>query len=637
MRPKPTPALTTLVLLHSCLSVLNAVTDQTDTSLHADDISGNTTYELQDFVIKDQQMANLRPVSTYQNPISNLDFEPRVDLQARSMAEAQGDVTVRGGIFENTGFRIGSATLIDPQTGHYFAELPIAPEMLGGPQVLTGTENALYGFNSTVGTLSYSLTRISEGGSATAGFGDHDLNFQRLHQGITGTMGTHSDWTWGAEAEISRSESDGTRAYSDHDFFRAGGRFQIVGPHSQTDLFAGYQSKFFGQFGMYTGDVFLAFDPYETENLKTRLFLLNHHQNYGTENHFELTAYTRRHSDHYQFNRFAPNQNFIHETDVHALALSGRHALDAKLALNYVGQITADGIDSTNLEQSFTSRTSYKLTLLPEYRIDLNPSEQLTLRTGASLDGSNRDSEQASVLADITWTRSRNGGGTDKAYLAYTESSQVAGYTAIGGSTTAGLFRSNPDLKRETSRSIEFGVGLDRTDWTLDLALFYRWDHDLVDWTFDSLAPFAARAANPVDIETLGFEGIVTRRWDRVQAIASYTYLHKDEDYRSATIIGSFYALNFPEHRATLGIIWDALPNLQLRLDNELRAQAANPLRSGPDEAAYTHLGISFYPPQIPGLECFAAFDKPWDKDFQEIPGTPGRGDQVSAGITYSW
>lgn len=596
-----------------------------------------STYELKDFVIKDQQMANQRPVSTYESPVSNLDFEPQVDLQARNMAEAQGDVTVRGGIFENTGFRIGSATLIDPQTGHYSAELPIAPEMLNGPEVLTGTENALYGFNSTVGTLSYGLTRISEGGHATAGFGDHDLNFQRIHQGLTGPLGERGDWTWGAEVEVSRSESDGTKAFSDHDFFRTTGRVQLVGPRSQTDFFAGYQSKFFGQFGMYTGDIFLAFDPFETENLKTRLFLLNHLQHYGTDSHFELTAYTRRHSDHYIFNRFDPDQRFIHETKAHALALSGRHAFSRRFALQYAGQITADEIDSTNLEETFTSRTSYKLTLLPEYRIDLNNSEQLTLRAGASFDETNRDSDQISALLDATWTRQRANGYSDKVYLAYTESSQVAGYTAIGGSTTSGLFRSNPNLERETSQNLEFGIGLDRRDWAVDLAIFYRWDDDLVDWTFDSLAPFAARVANPVDIETVGFEGIVTRRWQDLQAVVSYTYLHKDEDYNSATVIGSFYALNYPEHRATLGLIWEARPNLELRLDNEYRAQEANPLRSGSDEAFYSHLAISFYPAQIDRLELFAAYDKPWDESFQELPGTPGRGDQVSAGATYRW
>ena len=149
-----------------------------------------------------QQTANTQPVATYESPISNLEFEPRVDLQSRNFAEAQGDVTIRGGIFENTGFRVGSATLIDPQTGHYFAELPIAPEMLTDPTVLTGTRNALYGFNSTVGTIAYDWSRIADGGSLTLGGGDHDLNFQRLHHAQTGPLGQSGDWSWGPRPEF---------------------------------------------------------------------------------------------------------------------------------------------------------------------------------------------------------------------------------------------------------------------------------------------------------------------------------------------------------------------------------------------------------------------------------------------------
>ena len=51
--------------------------------------------------------ANKLPVGTFDSPISNLEYDPRVDLQSRNMAEAQADVTIRGGIFENTGFRVG--------------------------------------------------------------------------------------------------------------------------------------------------------------------------------------------------------------------------------------------------------------------------------------------------------------------------------------------------------------------------------------------------------------------------------------------------------------------------------------------------------------------------------------------------
>ncbi|MGB0264256.1 MAG: TonB-dependent receptor, partial [Opitutales bacterium] len=242
--------------------------------------SDPAVYTLPNLTVHGQQTANVMPVSTYDTPVSNLEFDPRIDFQSRNMAEAQGDVTIRGGIFENTGFRIGSATLIDPQTGHYFAELPIAPEMLTAPDVLIGADNALYGFNSTVGTISYGWSQIQEGGSATLGAGDHDLNFQRIHHGMTAAFGENNAWSWGAEAEVSRSESDGTIANGDHDFDRVTGRVQLVGPKSQTDFFAGYQAKFFGWPNMYT--------PYgvnETENLKTRLFLLNHKKSYNEQSY----------------------------------------------------------------------------------------------------------------------------------------------------------------------------------------------------------------------------------------------------------------------------------------------------------------------------------------------------------------
>ena len=63
----------------------------------------NPLEELPGLNVQEQKTANARPVTTYENPISNLDFDPRVDMQSRNMAEAQGDLSIRGGIFENTG------------------------------------------------------------------------------------------------------------------------------------------------------------------------------------------------------------------------------------------------------------------------------------------------------------------------------------------------------------------------------------------------------------------------------------------------------------------------------------------------------------------------------------------------------
>jgi len=589
-----------------------------------------------------QQTANLIPATTYASPISNLEFEPRIDLQSRNMAEAQGDVSIRGGIFENTGFRIGSATLIDPQTGHYFAELPIAPEMLETPEVLTGVENSLYGFNSSVGTISYGWSQIQNGGSATAGFGDHNLNFQRLHSGLTGPVGERSGWTWGVEAEVSRSESDGTINYGDHDFDRTTGRIQLLGPHSQTDLFAGYQSKFFGWPNMYT--------PYgvnETENLKTRLFFFNHLQSYNEASYIEFSIYDRENKDHYVYNRLAPMQyQAFHETDASAFAFSGKHHLSDAWSAFYTLQFTADEIDSSAisgglpaaaLEQGdFTSREYLKITVLPKYSYQLDRTDAFSIRAGASFDGTNRSNTEdtLSPMIDLTWTREYENGDRQSVYLEYAQASQVVGYTAIGGSETSGLFRSNYDLGREKSKNLELGTSIERVNWSLEATVFHRWDDDLVDWTFSGMG---ARNANAVDIETFGFELIGTRRWAVIEAIASYTYLDKNEDYGDATVDGSFYALNYANHRATLGAIWRPFESVEVRIDNEWRQNEANDLRNGSDTALFTHLGLSLFPPQHEGLEIFFAIDNAWDEDFEDVPGTPGRGDQYSGGVTLRW
>lgn len=196
--------------------------------------------------------ANKEPVGTFDAPVSNLEYDPRVDLQSRNMAEAQADVTIRGGIFENTGFRVGSSTLFDPQSGHYFAEIPIAPQMLAGPAVLTGADNALYGMNSSVGTVSFGWRPITSTGSASLGVGSNGFNLQSIHAAHSQKLESMPDWRLGFEGEYSHSKSDGSIKNGDHDFERASARIQLASDTSQTDLMFGKQAKFFGWPNLYT-------------------------------------------------------------------------------------------------------------------------------------------------------------------------------------------------------------------------------------------------------------------------------------------------------------------------------------------------------------------------------------------------
>ena len=606
--------------------------------------------ELPALTVMGQETANQRPVTTYETPISNLEFDPRVDMQVRNITEAQGDISIRGGTFEETGVQVGSITILDPQTGHYNTELLMAPEMLGEPKVLTGADNAISGFNSNAGTVSYSWSQITKGGSLTIGGGDHNLNFQRLHQAFTGAYGNSKDWTWGAEIESSRSESDGSIPFGDHSFDRTSSRIQLLGPDSQTDLFAGYQDKLYGWPGMYSTKG--KYD--ETEDYQIRLFSFNHFQNYN-EGHIELSAFYKRLSDHFILDRKNPpiyHYDAKHESLVHGFAISGKHNLNKNFSLNHFAQYTYDKMDNSkviggylekptwNLKNgNFTDRQYYKVALIPEYRHALGDDEEITLKAGASWDDTNRDKQRFSPIAEISWTRIENKQRSENIYLSYSESTQVLGYGAIGGPTNSGTFRSTRDLRRSVSKNLETGYKITRNKWKLNTAIFHRWDDDLVDWTYD-IDWETYRKANHVDITTFGLEIIASREWDNLEAIGSYAYLEKNENYSDSSIWGSFYALNYPEHRATFGLIWNPFDSIEVRIDNEWRQQRENIIRviqGSPKQSTFSHFAASYYPKGFKDLELFVAYEKPWEKDFQEIPGIAPRGDQFSFGLTYNW
>lgn len=589
--------------------------------------------EIERISIEASPTANKEPVGTFDSLVSNLDYDPRVDLQSRNMAEAQADVSIRGGIFENTGFRIGSATLFDPQTGHYVSELPIAPQMLQVPNILTGADNALYGMNSSVGTISFDWKPIRTGGRIALGAGSNNFNLQSVHAAkqlqLTESM---QNWHLGVEGEFSRSASDGSIDNGDHHFKRASGRVQLADESSQTDLFFGLQEKFFGWPNLYT-----PFNVNETEDLETRLLMLNHQKEYAGDSSYQISAYYRRHNDHYIFSRENP-QSFqtFHETQVKSIALSGHHVKTQHFAINYSTQFISDSIESSALENNFTSRNYFKASILPEYTLNLAANEDLRLRMGATYDNSNRDDSKVSLLGDLVWQQSTVRGLAKSAYLSYSQASQLPGYTAIGGSDSGGLFRSNYDLKRETSTNIEMGISLEQDDWRLNTAVFYRQDDNLTDWTynFDSTS---ARYANPVDIDTTGLELLATQYFDQAQMVLGYTFLRKSEDYGAADIDASFYALNYPSHRITLGAIWQPLETLEVRLDNEWRKQQDNLLRGSDDDALFTHLTLTMKPEQFDGLMISLAADNIWNESFEEVPGTPGRGEQYTLSATYNW
>lgn len=579
------------------------------------------------YVVALPRVANASPVGTFDMAVSALRFEPLVDVQSRSMAESQADVTVRGGIFENTGFRVGGASLFDPQTGHYFAEIPIPPAMLTPVVVLTGVDNSVSGFNSTAATLQYLWSPIVARGEATVGVGEFGLRRGEIYDAVAVREGRQMAVF--ADFSAAYSEGDGAVPGGDHEFARYAGRVQVRRDGAQTDLFAGYQSKFFGWPNLYT-----PFGFQETENLKTTLFLLNHRVEKGGGEFFEASALWRRNVDDYEFDRTHPGASnpFEHETRVFSASVETRHAVGPSAFLQGRAEFVSDSIDSTSLLfAGFSSRTYFKASAFGERQFAAESGEW-SARAGLVFDEDNRGASEVSPLLEIAFEK--RGGGI-RIYAQVAGASQVPGYTALGSSATSGLFRGNPNLGRERSTNWEIGMSARGGDWTAQAAFFLRRDDSLVDWTFSR--GVTARSANAVDIDTMGFEAVAIRKWRDGRVILGYTWLEKDPDYRGLSVDASFYALNFARHRVTLAVVWEPATWMEVRLDNEFRVQEPNILRSGSDNAFISSLGVHFFPSADRKFEVSVLVDNLWNDDFQEVPAVPAAPRQTAVTGTLRW
>ncbi len=581
-----------------------------------------------EITVSARRVANVRPAGTYASPATSLRFDPLTELQSRGLAEGQSDVTVRGGVFENTGFKLGAVTVMDPQTGHYTAELPLDPAFLSVPAIYQGVDGAVEGFNAAVATVAYRVAPVTAGGAVTVGAGGDSLDYQSLRFGLELQSG------FAVAFSAARSAGDGTLPYGDHEFARYNMLLQRLNGGTRTDFVVAYQDKFFGWPGAYTGFASLP----ETDDTQTTLVAFNQRREAG-DGWFEYGAFYRRLEDDYDFNRLDFESGvpgaYEHETRVIAVGLQGSQRTGA-IDWRYGGQLTRDElVRSTDLTNgSFNDRSYATLTVVPSFSTALSGDAIVTWRAGLTVDYSNRDGSEVLPLAGVALTR-EDAAGTTTWSLEYAATSQLPGYTALN-SGPSGLFGGNPLLGREIARQLSVSMTRDADTWQMRATVFGRQDDDLVDWTYAADTPFA-RQANPVDLDVVGVEVFVTRQWRSLDVAAGYTWLDKDADYGTASVDASFYALNFARHRATLGLRYRFAERFELRLDNEYRRQEENPLRTGDDNTFLSAVSLQWNSAAGEGLSAALVVDNVTDSEFQTFPGTPAYGRQYSINATWNW
>ncbi len=602
-------------------------------NVHSSEIGISPNEDIVEIKVKASRVANNLPANTYSTVTTALRFDPLTELQPRGIAEGQSDVTVRGGLFENTGFKVGAITINDPQTGHYVAELPIDPAILTAANIHIGIDNAVEGFNSSVATVSYKFKPIDDGGDISLGLGNDNFNSQSMRIGHT----IENDFgkNIGVGFSLAKSEGDGSLEFGDHQFMRANLQFQHATDNKQTDLVLSYQDKFFGWPGAYTGYSTLP----EIDDTQTTLFIASHKRE-STDGWFETTGFYRQLVDDYDFNRLDFEQSgaagaFQHKTKAIGLGFQGSQKYKG-IIWRYGGQLTHDElVRSTDLTNGFFKDRNYAtLSLVPTIENYLQNGNKLIWRFGAKFDYSNRDINKLSPLFGLAMQRSDDSGMTVYS-MEYAVTSQVPGYTALNSNPT-GLFGGNAYLEREIAKQISFSIERKKLDWQLKAAFFNRRDNNLVDWTYSAGSP-SARQANPVDMDVFGIEIFLMKALNSIDFVFGYTALKKDADYGSTQIDASFYALNFAKHRATAAMTYKFLKAFELRLDSEYRIQEDNPLRVGGNSTFLVSTSINWISQANKKFSTSLVIDNLTDSEYQPFPGTPAIGRQISLNTRYVW
>jgi hypothetical protein len=618
--------------------------------------------------------ANEVPAITFAAPATALRYDPLVDLQERSFGEAQGDLAIRGGTFENSGARIGASPIIDPQTGHYLTEIPFDPRMLTASRRLTGVENAMNGFNHGSGSVAWGLSALQENAYAgRVGFGDFGTQQQSAYLAQMFTQERESEVEFGCDAGLGHSRSNGTRLDGDHSFIRTAARCQRSDEASQTDLLIGYQEKSFEWPYLYAlkelHDL-VGSSGTEGEALHTTLVLLNHGMSYGSlvgkegvngqgpwdlENQLihsdstfadrrggvlEVSPTYRRNRDNYEFDVSQPGlfNPFEHTTETAGVTLQGVH-YDGEVSIRYSVQSLYEDLESTALVFSkYHSRARWRGAWVPSYSFLLSERRsterhgerwrsEVRVGAGVGIDDSNRTSARVSPLAEIVWTRSAGFDEWHSVAAAITQSTQLPGFTALASNPTSGLFRGNATLALTLSTTYELSGQFVQGAWDVSGAVFYRRDRDVVDWTYaPTTAPFAARSADNVDLGVSGTELILAHEGDGHRAYVGHFFLHKRAEYRES-VEGSFYALNFPQHRIASALVIEPFERVSLRADVEWREQAPNALRTSSDTTySLGSMSVTYALAALPGVSVSVLIDNLWKEQFEEVPGVPGYG-----------
>lgn len=554
-------------------------------------------------VIMDELKIRSVPVNNIQDVLK---YIGGIDFKSRGVEGVQGDVSIRGGTFEQTLILINGMRTSDPQTGHHNLNIPIPLDNVERIEILKGQGSRIFGPNAFSGAINI-ITKKSHSPflSLSVLGGDNSL----YETGITASypIGIVSN-----RISFSKKKSDGYRTNTDFDITNFSLQQNITTKLYNVNLFFGYNDKKFGANSFYS-NLF----PNQWEHTTTKF--INGSVDFSLDE-FILSPkiFWRRNDDDFFLDKNRPNWNRnIHQTNSYGAEIQS--SLKTQFGTtSFGGEIGNDQITSSNLGEHSRTRGGFFAEQVFE------PLENFTSSVGFFVYNYSGIGWKFWPGVDVSYRLNEHA----KVFASAGKAFRMPTFTDLYYKSPANI--GNPNLTYEETTNYEVGFSFRQNIFQTDVSVFLKDGKNLIDWVrANNLSIW--RVENVTSVKTYGAEisfSVNVLNWLGSSAFRrvelSYAYLTAD---RSANNFESKYLLDHLRHQLIAGITndlpFEILQNWSFRFQERVNLASQFTIDTQLQK-------------RIASFEIFIRATNIFNKRYSDFSGVELPGRWLSAGLKYS-
>jgi iron complex outermembrane receptor protein len=444
-----------------------------------------------------------------------LSFVPGLDLRQRGVQGIQGDLSIRGGGFDQNLILINGFKLVDPQTGHHALNLPVLLTNVSSIEIFKGSGTRVFGQNAMTGAVNFVTSPNAKHGINAQGFG---ASF-----GGIGTQFTVSAPLKSLRQSFSGGLDKSNGYWYNSDFLNQQFFYDAVlplGKVHEIKAIAGYTDRAFGANGYYTN-----FFPDQWESTQMAITGVSH-QLKMTKLTLLTKASIRTHRDEFRLKRFDPSfYTNKHWSEV--LTLEETAQYKSSLGVTGAGaEYRAESLESSNLG----SRERTYISGFLDHKVSLFGEKLILIANAHYFNLSMNNQVYQKILP-----------GFECAFnpVSFRRFIPVKIYANIGQSYRAPTYTDlfyqdysnlgNPDLQPEYATNAELGMvwnlawgsavsgsaDMFKSKLRIEASVYRRNTTNMIDWVRSTTSsPNPWTPVNLANVIFTGFESNINYRWN---------------------------------------------------------------------------------------------------------------------------